>query len=71
VILPAGQPILVRDWRAQALFGTDQAMVPAARLVDGAFVTHAGAAEVDLWQLDFDSPHILYLDGLEVASAAR
>jgi hypothetical protein len=71
VILPAGQPILVRDWRAQALFGADQAMVPAARLVDGEFVTHVGEAEVDLWQLEFDGPHILYLDGLEVASRAR
>ncbi|MBE0452190.1 Hint domain-containing protein [Roseovarius autotrophicus] len=71
VILPAGQPILVRDWRARALFGADHAIVPAARLVDGEFVTLTGLAEVDLWRLDFDRPHILYLDGLEVASAAR
>ncbi|MAU51983.1 MAG: hypothetical protein CMN17_06305 [Roseovarius sp.] len=70
VILPAGQRVLVRDWRARALFGADQAMVPALRLVDGAYVTQAGLATIDLWQLDFDGPHILYLDGLEVASAA-
>jgi len=69
VILPAGQKILVRDWRARALFGADQALVPAARLIDGEFVADAGCATMDLWRLGFDRPHILYLDGLEVASA--
>ena len=68
VLLPAAQPILVRDWRARAIFGRDQALVAAARLVDGAFVTHAGEATLDLYVLDFAAPHILYLDGLEVAS---
>lgn len=68
VILPAFQRILVRDWRARALFGADQALVAAARLVDGAFVTHAGAATLDLYVLDFGAPHILYVDGLEMAS---
>ncbi|MGR3461624.1 MAG: Hint domain-containing protein [Roseovarius sp.] len=68
VLLPAGQPVLVRDWRARALFGRDQALVAASRLVDGEFVTHAGCATLDLCELDFDEPHILYLDGLEVAS---
>jgi len=67
-LLHADQPILVRDWRAQALFGRDQALVTAARLVDGAFVTHEGSATLDLYDLDFGVPHILYLDGLEVAT---
>ncbi|RXV62202.1 hypothetical protein C6W92_11165 [Roseovarius sp. A46] len=68
VLLPAGQPILVRDWRARALFGHDQVLVAAARLVDGEFVTHAGCATLDFCELDFGEPHILYLDGLEVTS---
>jgi len=68
VLLPASQPILVRDWRARALFGTDQALISAARLVDGGFVTHAGMATLHLCELDFGTPHIVYLDGLEVAS---
>ena len=68
VLIPASQPILVRDWRARAIFGADQALVAAARLVDGAFVTQAGEATLDLYVLDFAAPHILYLDGLEVAS---
>jgi hypothetical protein len=69
-LLPADQPILVRDWRAQALFGRAQAMVSVARLVDGAFVTHEGSAMADFCELDFGAPHILYLDGLEVANHA-
>jgi len=66
--LPAGQPILVRDWRAQALFGAKQVLVPAARLVDGEFVTLHTDAAMTVYDLEFDSPHVLYVDGLEVAS---
>lgn len=67
VILPAGQPILVRDWRARALFGTDQALVPVARLVDGEFVTLEPAREVVICDFGFDGAHVLYVDGLELA----
>ncbi len=68
VTLPAGQPILVRDWRAQAIFGAPQALVPASRLVDGEFVTLHTAQEILLCSLGFDHPHVLYVDGLELAS---
>lgn len=70
VILPSGQPILVRDWRAQAMFNARQAMVPASRLIDGEFITDAGTQEMSLYHLHFDAPHILYVDGLELASDA-
>lgn len=66
--LPAGQPVLVRDWRAKALFGSEQALVPAARLVDGEFVTLHDNATMTVYDLEFDTPHVLYVDGLEVAS---
>ena len=68
-ILPAAQEVLIRDWRAQALFGRAQALVPAARLVDGEFIRAAGQREVTLIELVFDAPHIVYADGLELASA--
>lgn len=68
VTLPAGQHLLVRDWRAQALFGADQAMVPTERLVDGEFVTLREDVTMTLYELVFDRQHILYVDGLEVAS---
>lgn len=67
-VLPAGQRILIRDWRAQAVFGSGKALVPAERLVDGEFITLEPEATVTLYDLLFDDPHILYVDGLEVAS---
>jgi len=66
VILPAGQPILVRDWRAKALFGADQAIVSVARLVDGDFVRLEPAREIAIFDPGFDNAHVLYVDGLEL-----
>ena len=70
VLLLASQQVLIRDWRARALFGKSQALVPASRLIDGAFVTDAGMRDVRLVQLIFETPHILYGDGLELASTS-
>ncbi len=67
-VMPAGQRILIRDWRAQAMFGSKVALVPAERLVDGEFVTLEPKATITVHDLLFDDPHILYVDGLEVAS---
>jgi hypothetical protein len=68
VTLPAGHPILIRDWRADALFNTRQAVVRAGQLIDGEFITDAGRQALITYDLHFDRPHILYVDGLEVAS---
>jgi hypothetical protein len=66
--LPEGQRILIRDWRAKAVFGCARALVPVERLVDGEFVTLMPSAKLTITDLLFDDPHILYVDGLEVAS---
>ena len=66
-ILPAGQGVLIRDWRAQALFGMRQAIAPARNLVDGEFISEIPARRTILCELGFDHSHILYVDGLEVA----
>jgi hypothetical protein len=71
VTLPAGHPILIRDWRAQALFNAQQAVVRASRLIDDEFITDTGRQTVTIYELHFDRPHILYVDGLEVASTAQ
>jgi hypothetical protein len=71
VTLPAGHPILIRDWRAQALFNARQAVVRADRLIDDEFITDAGRQTLTVYDLHFDRPHILYVDGLEVASEAQ
>jgi len=67
VYVPETQGILVRDWRAEALFGKKQAMVPAAKLVDGEFITDIGRGDLTLYHLTFDAPHVIYADGLEMA----
>lgn len=69
LVLPAHQPVLVRDWRARALFGADQVMVPVSRLVDGQFVTLGGRETLRLIALRFERPHVLYADGIEIACA--
>lgn len=68
-ILPATQEILVRDWRARSMFGAERALVPAHALVDGGVIRVIGTREVSVVGLCFDAPHILYADGLELASA--
>ncbi|GGF81873.1 Hint domain-containing protein [Mameliella alba] len=69
LVLPAAQEVLLRDWRARALFGKDRALVPLSRLIDGKFIRSAGTIDMQLVALAFDAPHILYADGLELASA--
>ncbi|WP_417720490.1 Hint domain-containing protein [Salipiger sp.] len=69
--LPAEQEILLRDWRAAALFGASRALVPVSRLVDGTHVRHIGHHEVGLLELSFDAPHVIYAGGLELASSGK
>jgi hypothetical protein len=69
VMIPADQPMLIRDWRAQALAGARQAMIPAGRLVDGEFVTLHHNVEMTVYDIEFDRDHVIYADGLELASA--
>ena len=69
-LLPAGQPILIRDWRARAVFGAPTAMVPAECLVDGEFITLRADETYTVYELEFDTDHVIYVDGLEVASRA-
>ena len=68
-LLAADQMCLIRDWRAQALFNVDRALVAARSLVDGEFITDLGVKEQTIFQIFCDSPHILYADGLELGTA--
>ena len=60
----------IRDWRAEALFGQKSALIPARRLMDGEFVAEQPKSRVKIFELVFDKQHILYADGIELASAA-
>ena len=67
LILPESQKVLVRDWRAQSLFGVDKALVQASQLIDGEFICDLGLQPMTLYQLHFSQPHVIYAGGLEVA----
>ncbi len=70
MVLPAGQQILVRDWRAEALFGAKQALVPVSRLIDGQFVRDLGEVEMTVFELEFDNDHVIYAGGMELNAPA-
>jgi hypothetical protein len=67
--LGAGHPLLLRDWRAKALYGRGAAMVAAERLIDGTYI-RAGAeqARLRLFTLSFDAPHVIYAEGVCAAA---
>lgn len=65
--LPAAQPVVLRDWRAQALFGAPEVAVPVARLADGEFLRLDRVAELRLFRLVFDAAEVVYADGVELA----
>jgi hypothetical protein len=68
-ILAGDQMCLIRDWRAQAMFSADRALVAARTLVDGEFIRDLGMQEQTLIQIFCDGPHILYAEGMEVSTA--
>ena len=70
VTVSAAQTILVRDWRAKAMFGTTQAMIPAARLADGEYIRAETVAEARFFTLTFENDAVIYAGGLELACPA-
>jgi hypothetical protein len=67
MIVTPDQPILIRDWRARALYGAASAMVPAARLADGEYIRAEVMDEVRFYTLRLDGPEVIYAGGLELA----
>lgn len=61
----ADQPILVRDWRAKAMAGSDRAMIPAVRLADGEYIRAEARRDVAVHALRFAVPTVVYAGGLE------
>lgn len=67
--LHAEQPVVVRDWRARALYGSDVAIVPAMRLVDGDFIRVETGVTRRVFTLEFDRAEVVIADGVELACA--
>ncbi len=68
--LPEATQILLRDWRAEALFGTAQALVPVSRIADGEFVANGRVRGMHVYELQFDTPQVVYAEGVELAAGA-
>jgi hypothetical protein len=69
ITMAPGQRVLIRDWRAKALYGQAQALVPAERLIDGEYIAQASkAVETQIITLIFDAPHVIYVNGMELAA---
>jgi len=71
LLVPCDQPIVIRDWRARSLFNAQEARVAAVRLVDDKIIRRVTAPEGSVWSLVLDRPSAIYVDGLEVVTAAR
>jgi hypothetical protein len=71
LLVASEQSLLIRDWRAKALYGVAEALVPVARLADGDMIAEESAKDVVFYALGFDTPHILYVEGVEIASAEQ
>ena len=70
VTVSAAQEIMVRDWRARAMFGTSVAMIPAAKLADGEYIRRLTLVEARLFTLSFDEDAVIYAGGLELSCPA-
>lgn len=69
VTVPEGQMLLLRDWRAQALFGADRALVAVERLADGIYISPIeDPAATRVYHLHFDDDEVIYAGGMEVAA---
>lgn len=69
MVSPA-QTILIRDWRAKALYGKAEAMIPAVRLCDGEFVRADILPEARFFTLRFEHDEVIYAGGMELACPA-
>ena len=70
LFLSPGQPVIIRDWRAQALYGVPVAAIRAARLADGEFICLETHRNARLFTLRFDDEEVIYAEGLELACPA-
>ncbi len=67
--IAAEQPLLLCDWRARAMFGRTRLLVPAARLLDGAYLRRETCGgQTMLFQLHFDEKHLIRAGGLDMTS---
>ncbi len=67
-MLPAGQPVLIRDWRARALAGRREVVASVDCLVDGEYIRDIGYHPMTVFRIFCRKPQILYADGMELGT---
>lgn len=68
VLIGSDQAVLVRDWRARAMFGQAQATVPVSALADGTYIASHQVSGLRFYTLSFDAPEVIYAEGVEIAT---
>ncbi|MEM9438186.1 MAG: Hint domain-containing protein [Pseudomonadota bacterium] len=71
LLLPEGQRLLIRNWRAKVLYGGNVVGVPAWRLADGEFIRRVGPRSLQLYRLGFERQHTIYAGGLELLAHTK
>jgi Hint domain len=70
-LVPA-QRIAMSGWKADLLFGQDEALVPVGDLVsDGTILARTAIGATVIYQPEFDANQIIYVEGMEVEVTAR
>ncbi|MFN0115959.1 MAG: Hint domain-containing protein [Paracoccaceae bacterium] len=70
ITLPAGTSVHLRNWRAKAMSGQPVADAPVSRLFDGQYVTEVTVRALRVYRLEFETPQVIYAEGLELACDA-
>jgi hypothetical protein len=70
LLIGPAQEVVVRDWRAQALYGAKVAAIPSTRLADGEFVLAERHAAIRLFTLRFAEEEVIWAEGLELRCPA-
>lgn len=61
------QALMVKGWLARAMFGRDQALVPAFSLVDGELIRPMeSAVNMPIFQLRTRTPRLIRIEGLDL-----
>ena len=70
LVLAPDQPVHLRDWRARAFFGSDQAYAPVSHLIDGHYIRQSQAkVRLRVFDLEFEDQQVFYAEGVELVSA--
>ncbi len=69
MLMAPDQEGMVRDWRAEVLFGRDAVIIPIERMVDGKYIAQEDELKDHcVFELRFDGEEVFYADGVEIIS---